>query len=389
MSATAKLMAMLGMDASQFTGGIDKAEKRVHGFGKALDGMKGKIAAALSVAAIGTAIKGIADKASNIADVAENLSITTDEFQAMSIAAKGFGIEADDIATVLGKMAIAQADFVSGSPSKDLVERMAALGISLDDADAMNAAQFFEAVAKGSQKSAEGLSASLSMMGKTGPRFQAFMRLMSGVGLGGMVSGAKATGELISEEDIAATDAIVDGAIEKWKNKAIKAAATVVGTVAGAVGGGVAVNAEASGAKAERNRQSRQRADEAAAAVLSADAAEIRKKTAFDLLDTEAKIVALKEEQAAIDRKIAAAKSATAKAELDKQRAEVEGKIAGFEGGRQGPGMAYDQLRRIGAGVFNGTAETAIPKKQLTVQQKMLVALETLTKGEKRQIGVF
>ena len=57
MSATAKLMAMLGMDASQFTGGVDNAEKRVHGFGKALDGMKGKIAAALSVTAVGAAIK--------------------------------------------------------------------------------------------------------------------------------------------------------------------------------------------------------------------------------------------------------------------------------------------------------------------------------------------
>ena len=389
MSATAKLMAMLGMDASQFTGGIDKAEKSVHGFGKALDGMKGKIAAALSVAAVGAAIKGIADKASNIADVAENLSITTDEFQALTIASKQFGIDSADVATALDKIAAAQSEFVSGSPSKEIVERMEALGISLDQADAMNAAQFFEAVAKGAQNSSEGLDSAIKMFGRGGARFQALLKLTSGVGLGGMVSGAKDTGELISEEDITATDALVDGAIERWKNKAIKAAATVVGTVAGAVGGDVAVNAEASGARAERNRQSRQRADDAAAAVLSADAAEIRKKNAFDLLDTEAKIVALKEEQAAIDRKIAAAKSATAKAELDKKRAEVEGKISGLEAGRQGPGMAYDQLRRIGAGVFSGTATDAIPKKQLTVQQKMLVALETLSKGEKRQIGVF
>jgi hypothetical protein len=382
-------MAFLGMDASQFTSGVDKSEKRVQGFSKHLDGMKGKIAAAFSVAAVGAAVKGIADKASNIADVAENLSITTDEFQALSIAAKGFGIEADDIATVLNKMTLAQSDFVSGSPSKELVDRMAALGISLDQADAMNAAEFFEAVAKGSQSSAEGLDASLKMMGKSGPKFQAFMRLVSGVGLGGMVSGAKASGELISEEDITATDSVVDGVIEKWKNKAIKAAAAVVGTVAGAVaeapGAALATGAE----RAERNRAARQRADETSAAKIAEEAADIRKKTAFDLLNTEEKITALMEEQAAIDRQMKDATSATARAELDKQRAEIEGKIAGLEAGNQGPGMAFDQLRRIGAGVFRGTAEDAIPKKQLTVQQKMLVALETLSKGEKRQMGVF
>jgi hypothetical protein len=318
-----------------------------------------------------------------------NLSITTDEFQAMAIAAKQFGLEGDDIAAVLGKMAIAQADFVSGSPSAELIERMEALGISLDEADAMNAAQFFEAVAKGSQESAEGLDASLKMMGKTGPRFQAFMKLMAGAGLGGMIAGAKDSGEMISEEDIKATDAVVDGLVERWKNKAIKAAATVVGTVAGSVAGGAGVAQDAGADRAKRNKEARNRADQKEAEEIAKDAAEIRKKTAFDLLDTEAKIVALKEEQAAIDRKIAAATKLKTRAELDKQRAEVEGKIAGLEAGKQGPGMAYDQLRRIGAGVFRGTAEDVIPKKQLTVQQKMLGHLETLAKGEKRQIGVF
>jgi hypothetical protein len=389
MSATAKLMAMLGMDASAFNKGVDQAERRTKGFGSALEGMKGKIAAAFTLAAVAGAVKGIADKASDIADAAENLSITTDEFQAMAIAAKQFGIEAEDITSLLNRMTLAQSDFVSGSPSKELVERMAALGVSLDQADAMNAAQFFEAVSKGAQQSADGLDAALKMMGKTGPRFQAFMRLMSGVGLGGMISEAKASGEMISKKDIASTDAVVDGLIQGWKNKITKAAASVVGAVAGAASGGAVVADEAQSKRAERNRAARKRADEEAAAKLTEDAAEIRAKNAFDALSDEQKLVALKEQELELTQKMAQATTLSARAALDKQLAEVEGKIQGMKGGKQGPGMSYDQLRRVGAGVFSGTANDAVPKKQLAVQTKMMGFLETLARGDKREMGRF
>jgi hypothetical protein len=390
MSATAKLMAMLGMDASQFTKGVDQAERRTKGFGSMLSGMKGKIAAAFTVGAIVGVVKNVAGAAGDIADMAENLGITTDEFQAMTLAAKQFGIEGGDIATILNRIALAQAEFVSGSPSQDLVDRMDALGISLDQADAMNAAQFFEAVSVGANKTSEGLDAALKTMGRTGPRFQAFMKLMAGAGLGGMIAGASASGELVSESDIKATDAVIDGLIQKWKNKTVKAASSVIGAVAKATTGAATTSMEDSGARAARNQQARQRADEKAAEKLTAEAAEIRAKNVYDALTDEQKILAIKEEQADIDAKMAEAKTQTARAELDKQRAESEGKLASLEAGnvKPGAGMAYDQLRRIGAGVFSGTASDAIPKNQLAELRKISLSMNRL-ETKKSTGGVF
>jgi hypothetical protein len=391
MSATAKLMAMLGMDASQFTKGVDQAERRTKGFGSMLSGMKGKIAAAFTVGAIVGVVKNVAGAAGDIADMAENLGITTDEFQAMTLAAKQFGIEGGDIATILNRIALAQAEFVSGSPSQDLVDRMDALGISLDQADAMNAAQFFEAVSVGANKTSEGLDAALKTMGRTGPRFQAFMKLMAGAGLGGMIAGASASGELVSESDIKATDAVIDGLIQKWKNKTVKAASFVIGAVATKATTGAATTfMEDSGARAARNQQARQRADEKAAEKLTAEAAEIRAKNVYDALTDEQKILALKEEQADLDAKMAEAKTQTARAELDKQRAESEGKLASLEAGnvKPGAGMAYDQLRRIGAGVFSGTASDAIPKNQLAELRKISLSMNRL-ETKKSTGGVF
>jgi hypothetical protein len=287
-------------------------------------------------------------------------------------------------------MALAQAEFVSGSPSQDLIDRMAALGISLDGADAMDAAQFFEAVAVGAAKTSEGLDAALKTMGRTGPRFQAFMKLMSGVGLGGMISGAKGTGELMSEADIKATDSVVDGVIQEWKNRSVKAVASVLGAGAKASGTSVAKTVDTSGDNAARNQQARKRADEAAAAKIAQDAAEIRAKNVYDALDTEGKITALKREQADLDAKMAEAKTQTARAELDKQRAESEGKLASLEAGnvKPGAGMAYDQLRRIGAGVFSGTASDAIPKNQLAELRKISLSMNRL-ETKKSTGGVF
>jgi hypothetical protein len=383
-------MAMLGMDASQFTKGVDQAERRTKGFGSMLDGMKGKIAAAFTVGAIVGVVKNVASAASDIADMAENLGVTTDQIQGMIIAAKQFGIEGEDIASMLNKLTLAQSEFVSGSPSQELVDRMEALGISIDDADAMNAAEFFEAVATGAGKSADGLNSALKMLGKTGPKFQAFMKLTAGVGIGGMISGAKDSGELMSESDIKATDALMDGKIQSWKNKIAKVVGVVVGAGAKVAGSGTDVTADDREARKQRNQAARQKADEAAASKIAIESAEIRAKTAFDALSTEDKILAVKREQADLDAKMAEAKTQTARAELDKQRAESEGKLASLEAGnvKPGAGMAYDQLRRIGAGVFSGTASDAIPKNQLAELRKISLSMNRL-ETKKSTGGVF
>lgn len=394
MSATAKIMAWMGLDNSGFTKGVDGAEKRTHAFGKTLDGMKGKIAAAFSVAAVAAAVKNVASSASDIADAAENLSITTDEFQALTQAAKQFGIEGEAVSMALGRMAKTQADFVSGGASETLKKQMEALGVSLDQADAMNAAQFFEAVSTGAQKSSDGLSAALDLMGKSGPKFQALMKLTAGIGLGGMIAGSKASGEMVSEKDIKAIDNLVDGLIQSAKNKAMKLGSVIVGAMSGSGGSGGAAKPPLTvdqQAIADRNKRARDIADQEAAAKVSADAADIRKKNAYELMSTEEKILQIKQEMNELDKQAAAASSLTAKAELDKTKAELEGKLQGLDVTAT-PSQQYDQLTRIGAGVFSGTADTAVKvqNKQVKIQEKMLAELTHVKEAiNKRPGGVF
>lgn len=376
MSATAKIMAWMGLDNSGFTKGVDGAEKRTHAFGKSLDGMKGKIAAAFSVAAVAAAVKNVASSASDIADAAENLSITTDEFQALTLSAKQFGIESEAVSMALGRMAKTQAEFVSGGASETLKKQMEALGVSIDQADVMNAAQFFEAVSAGAQKSSDGLSAALDLMGKSGPKFQALMKLTAGIGLGGMIAGSKSSGEMVSEKDIKAIDNLVDGLIQSAKNKAMKLGSVIVGAMSGSVGNAKAPLTVDQQAIAERNKHARDIADQESAAKVSADAAEIRKKNAYELMSTEGKILQIRREMNELDKQAAAASSLTAKAELDKTKAELEGKLQGLDVTAE-HNQQYDQLTRIGAGVFSGTADTAVKvqNKQVKIQEKMLAEL--------------
>ena len=61
MSATARMMAFLGLDPKDFNKGVDGAQAKVGGFGRALDGMKGKLAAAFTITAAAVEIKKALD----------------------------------------------------------------------------------------------------------------------------------------------------------------------------------------------------------------------------------------------------------------------------------------------------------------------------------------
>ncbi len=99
----------------------------------------------------------------------------------------------------------------------------------------------------------------------------------------------------------------------------------------------------------------------------------------------------LKREQAAIDAQMAEAKTRTARAELDKQRAEIEGRLAGLEKGIKGPQVNYDQLRQIG--VVGGTAGPSaidIQKKMLAEAQKQgKLSAEMVRLLHEKKGGIF
>jgi hypothetical protein len=203
-----------------------------------------------------------------------------------------------------------------------------------------------------------------------------------------MVTAAKQSGQIIAEAELGAMDKFMDVTVQDTINKAKKLVGGLLGGTLTAAGAGATVAKPVD--TALENRLAREKRDTQDAAKIAQDAAEIRAKNAYDAMTNEQKILLLKQEQADIDAKMAQAKTQTARAELDKQRAESEGKLASLEEGnvRPGAGMAYDQLRRIGAGVFRGTASDAIPKNQLAELRKISLSMNRI-ETKKTTGGVF
>lgn len=385
MSATARLMAFLGMDASQFTGGVDKAEKRTQKFGQMLSGMKGKIAAAFTVGAAVKIGKDALAMGDMLGETASNLGINTDELQALSFMFKTTGSSAETFEKIMNKVNGTIGDVNNGSEeARKKLEKMGVTEAMMDEGPVAVLEQMGKYLNEAGG-SAGATADVFDVLGEKSRNATNALKELGSVGAAGVIKGAYEAGRVLSESEIAALGKAqdkLDAAID-W---ARKKAAQAVGGIAKATTGDGAVPGQGVSTGAETRR----RADEAAAAKLVADASEIRKKNEYDALDAAGKILAIKEEIAALDKKMADATTQTAKAEADKQRAELEGKLQGLEGQQaQGPGMAYDQLRRIGAGVFRGTADNAVEKRQLAVQTKMEKHLETLTKGDRRELGRF
>jgi hypothetical protein len=359
--------------------------------------MKGKLAAAFSIGAVVAAGKAVADTMGVLADTAENLNVTTDQLQGLGFMAKQVGLDLGDVSAALGKLSAIQADFVSGGASDEVKDKLKALGFATpDQADAMNAAEFFEAISKGAQASSEGLTAALQMLGRAGPKFQAVMRGVAGIGLSGATEASREAGGLISQEDIQATDAAMDGLVERIKRRFVKAGAVVVAALSrGAnalTGDGAGVLTDDQSARAKRNQAARVRADEEAAKKIIEETAEIRQKMAYDAMTDAEKRLEIERQIAELDAKRMSANTATAWAQRDKERAELEAKLASM--GATPPSnkeTSFDQLRRVGAGVFGGSnLGASVANKQLTIQQKMVAELQ-LIKGimEKQRQGRF
>lgn len=388
MSATAKLMAWLGMDAKDFNKGVDQAEHRTHKFSSVLAGMKGKLAAAFSVAAIGAGVKNIVESAGDLMHAAENLRITTDEYQALESAGKRLGLSSDDVVTALQKVMKAQEDASSAEPTKEIVENFKKLKLEADDLDRMNPAEVFAKMAEAAQTGSTQMDAAFSILGKSGPRFRAFMQGVAANGIDMLVMDASAAGKIIGEAELNALHE-AELYVQDKMTLAKKMAAKGLGITVGAVTG-VGRPEENSRDVIEANRKARAAADKAKADQISAEAEEIRKRTAYDALSTDEKRLALQHEMYDLEMKMAEAKTLTEKATLDKARAELEAKLSGLDG-RGVVQTPVDQLRRIGANALGGGIRPDdIPHKQLTVQQRTQKDIaRLLAYVEKQKGGVF
>ena len=106
-----RLVAKIGIDSSEFTAGLKKAEGIVS---TSMAAIGSKVASAFSIAAVAAFISHVTKAAGEIGDLADQLDLTTKQVQQLQFAASAAGVPFDALASAINKVRAAQASALSG-----------------------------------------------------------------------------------------------------------------------------------------------------------------------------------------------------------------------------------------------------------------------------------
>ncbi len=118
------MIVKVGIDATEYQLGLKKMESFVS---SSMMNIGRSIAGAFTVGAVTAFTVKVAKAVADVADLADQMEITTDQVQALQRAALGSGVALDTYASALQKIRKAQADFRSGD--KGAVELFNRLGV--------------------------------------------------------------------------------------------------------------------------------------------------------------------------------------------------------------------------------------------------------------------
>lgn len=125
-----RLVAKLGIDSTEFNAGLKKAES---GVSSSMAAIGARVAAAFSVTAIAAFAAKVASAAGEIADLADQLGITTEEVQKLQRAAERSGVSFDKYAATLAKIRKLKADAAGGDASAQA--KFSKAGLNSNDSD--------------------------------------------------------------------------------------------------------------------------------------------------------------------------------------------------------------------------------------------------------------
>lgn len=195
-----RMIVKVGIDSTEYAAGLKKMESGLASVGKT-------IAGAFSIGVVTNFIRTVANAAGEIADLSDQLNITTDEVQRLQAAADRSGVSFDKYASALSKVRKLQADAAAGD--KSAKDKFKAAGIDpsqgsfsiLQQLGALPDEQAFEIL---DAKSAR-LKKSLSDLGKL------------------------PSVSIISEEDVNKIDRAQDGLASIWRLAKALAAKPIAG----------------------------------------------------------------------------------------------------------------------------------------------------------------
>ena len=194
-----RLVAKLGIDSTEFTAGLKKAESGV-------DGMAKKMAAAFSAAAILAFIKSAADLAGEISDLSDELNISTDQVQQLKRAALESGVAFDKFAAALTRVRKAKNEALHGDKTAE--KAFSRMGINPNQDDF----ELFKQVA------ASGTPEAMDMLGKGAMRLVGAVATLHDLG----------PIEMISQENARILDGSLDTLAKIWEIMKAITANTIV-----------------------------------------------------------------------------------------------------------------------------------------------------------------
>ena len=415
MSAIAELKAMLSMDSSRYKAGMKEASSATTQFQGQLSNIAGAIGVSFSTAAIVTYAKSVIDWSSKLSEAAQNVGILTAEMTAFNDVALVNGLDVDKMQMMLGKMNVKINDAVTkgGDSEKTFTD----MGISLEELVKLPVADRFQMIAKAATESGNSVANLAGIFGeRLGPKAVAAMQDLAKNGLGEVDKDAgKAADKL---ESVGDTFAII---AEAGKKKSSGWLASLVTGVERAGEKVFAISKSWGGDKtfggtsrerlinAEKFAVANRTAEEDAAKagrtaletqMIAADKAELAARRAKEAAAEKAEIEKeaaknadkaaqeqYRKDMARLDELIKASIEADRKQkEIDKQQKPFDEKLSGaasdVERARSGEGASYrssyvDELaRRGGMSKSGGVGQFEIASKQLSVQQRILEAIE-------------
>jgi hypothetical protein len=213
----AEVRATTKLDSRGFEVGTKKMKKSLSGLSSKPGDIKSAIAGAFAVRALVGLGKEAIQFGSTISDLADQAGLTTDQFQALEVAALNAGVKQEKIRTVMSKLNVVMGQAKSGM--KTYVDLFKKVGISQQELVASSPVQMLERLAKVMSESERGsveFGAALEILGtRSGAQLVEVFRKINDEGLDVMIERGKKAGQIMGEDLVNNLDSAAD-ALERF-----------------------------------------------------------------------------------------------------------------------------------------------------------------------------
>jgi hypothetical protein len=198
----ADILAKIGVDTTGLSTGLSKAKGDVSSFAQTASQLKSQLAGMFSIGAIVGFTKSLANYGTELKSAADYTGFSTDQLQALELAAKKTGGSLNDVTGMLNRLKRAVAEAIAGKG--ELVKAFEALGLSQEDLKNKSTEEIFDELSRAFSEgkiSGEQFAAMTKILGENLTTVEAIMKGVNG-NIKDFTRLTKDDGSIISSEDV-------------------------------------------------------------------------------------------------------------------------------------------------------------------------------------------